>query len=198
MKIFIDIFIGVWAFILGYIWTNHIDKGPDKAKPIEIWQRFPKFILGFVLVFAVSLWLAIGSTPQIEKALPAAAGEANVFRVIFFVLTFFSIGVLSDFRKLWEQGFGKLAAGLSRQPVRLRDLGWLADLLAVLQRLSSRRSRLNGRVIACRSDLRDEISAQKVEPLLPIEKKLIGTSLGLGIVLLIILIAINHFVPVKL
>src|SRR6266704_468693 len=69
VKVFIDIFIGVWAFILGYIWTNHID-----------------------------------------KALPAAAGEANVFRVIFFILTFFSIGVLSDFRKLWQQGFAKLAA----------------------------------------------------------------------------------------
>src|ERR1700681_4114604 len=110
VKIFIDIFIGIWAFILGYIWTNHIDKGPDKAKPAEIWQRFPKFILGFILVFAASLWLALGSTPQIAKALPAAAGEANVFRVIFFVLTFFSIGVLSDFRKLWQQGFGKLAA----------------------------------------------------------------------------------------
>src|SRR5579859_4559400 len=110
VKIFIDIFIGIWAFILGYIWTNHIDKGPDKAKPSEIWQRFPKFILGFIFVFAVSLWLAVGSTPQIAKALPAAAGEANVFRVIFFVLTFFSIGVLSDFRKLWQQGFGKLAA----------------------------------------------------------------------------------------
>jgi uncharacterized membrane protein YadS len=110
VKVFIDIFIGVWAFILGYIWTNHIDKGPDKAKPIEIWQRFPKFILGFLLVFAFSLWLAMGSTPAIAKALPAAAGEANVFRVIFFILTFFSIGVLSDFRKLWQQGFGKLAA----------------------------------------------------------------------------------------
>jgi hypothetical protein len=110
VKIFIDIFIGIWAFILGYIWTNHIDKGPDKAKPSEIWQRFPKFILGFIFVFAVSLWLALGSTPGIAKALPAAAGEANVFRVIFFVLTFFSIGVLSDFRKLWQQGFGKLAA----------------------------------------------------------------------------------------
>ncbi len=109
-KIFIDIFIGIWAFILGYIWTNHINKGPDRARPLEIWQRFPKFILGFILVFAVSLWLALGSTPQIAKALPAAAGEANVFRVIFFVLTFFSIGVLSDFRKLWQQGFGKLAA----------------------------------------------------------------------------------------
>jgi uncharacterized membrane protein YadS len=110
VKIFIDIFIGIWAFILGYIWTNHIDKGPDRAKPSEIWQRFPKFILGFIFVFAVSLWLAVGSTPEIAKALPGAAGEANVFRVIFFILTFFSIGVLSDFRKLWQQGFGKLAA----------------------------------------------------------------------------------------
>ena len=110
VKIFIDIFIGIWAFILGYIWTNHIDKGPDKARLSEIWQRFPKFILGFIFVFAVSLWLAVGSTPEIAKALPAAAGEANVFRVIFFILTFFSIGVLSDFRKLWQQGFGKLAA----------------------------------------------------------------------------------------
>ncbi len=110
VKVFIDIFIGVWAFILGYIWTNYIDKGADKAKPGEIWQRFPKFILGFVVVFAISLYLALGTTPEIAKALPNAAGEANVFRVIFFILTFFSIGVLSDFRKLWQQGFGKLAA----------------------------------------------------------------------------------------
>jgi hypothetical protein len=36
------------------------------------------------------------------------------------------------------------------------------------------------------------------EPLLPVEKKLIGWSLGLGLVLLVILIALNHFVPIKL
>jgi hypothetical protein len=47
-------------------------------------------------------------------------------------------------------------------------------------------------------DLKNEISAKEVEPLLPVEKKLIGFSLGLGIVLLVILIAINHFVPIKL
>jgi len=46
-------------------------------------------------------------------------------------------------------------------------------------------------------DLRNELNAP-VEPLLPIEKKLIGFSLGLGIALLVILIAINHFVPIKL
>jgi hypothetical protein len=48
------------------------------------------------------------------------------------------------------------------------------------------------------SNLRDEIATAEVEPLLPIEKKLIGYSLGLGIFLLIVLIAFNHFVPIKL
>jgi len=48
------------------------------------------------------------------------------------------------------------------------------------------------------SDIEKEINAAEVEPLLPIEKKLIGWSLGLGIVLLVILIAINHFFPIKL
>ncbi len=50
VKVFIDIFIGIWAFILGYIWTNHINpKDGEKARAGEIWQRFPKFILGFIL-----------------------------------------------------------------------------------------------------------------------------------------------------
>jgi len=46
-------------------------------------------------------------------------------------------------------------------------------------------------------DLRDEITAP-AEPLLPIEKKLIGFSLGLGLALLAVLIAVNHFFPIKL
>ena len=37
-------------------------------------------------------------------------GQANTFRGIFFVLTFFTIGVMTNFRKLWEEGIGKLAA----------------------------------------------------------------------------------------
>ena len=32
VKVFIDIFIGVWAFILAYIWTNHINVKPDAEK----------------------------------------------------------------------------------------------------------------------------------------------------------------------
>jgi hypothetical protein len=34
------------------------------------------------------------------------------------------------------------------------------------------------------------------EPLLPIEKKLIGWSLGLGLALLALLVVINWFVPI--
>jgi uncharacterized membrane protein YadS len=112
IKVFIDIFIGIWAFVLGYIWTNHINVTPDqdKAKAREIWQRFPKFIIGFVITFAVGLYLALGTPADIAKKVPAAIGEANTFRVIFFILTFFSIGVLSNFKTLWQEGFGKLAA----------------------------------------------------------------------------------------
>ncbi len=47
-------------------------------------------------------------------------------------------------------------------------------------------------------DLKNELNAAEVEPLLPIEKKLIGWSLGLGIALLAVLIAINHFVPIQI
>jgi uncharacterized membrane protein YadS len=110
VKVCIDIFIGIWAFVLGYIWTNHINASPDKARAVEIWQRFPKFILGFVATFAVGLYLALGTPASVAAKVPAAIGEANTFRVIFFILTFFSIGVLSNFRKLWQEGIGRLAA----------------------------------------------------------------------------------------
>jgi hypothetical protein len=46
------------------------------------------------------------------------------------------------------------------------------------------------------SDLRGELNQAAVEPLLPIEKKLIGWSLSLGLVLLVVLAAINHLFPI--
>ena len=45
-------------------------------------------------------------------------------------------------------------------------------------------------------NLREELSNAPVEPLLPIEKKLIGWSLGVGITLLAVLIAVNYFFPI--
>ena len=110
IKVFIDIFIGIWAFILGYIWTNHINRTADKASAWEIWQRFPKFVIGFLITFVVGLYLALATPADIAAKVPAAMGEANTLRVVFFILTFFSIGVLSNFKKLWQEGIGRLAA----------------------------------------------------------------------------------------
>ncbi len=45
-------------------------------------------------------------------------------------------------------------------------------------------------------ELRDELKAP-AEPLLPIEKTLIGWSLGIGVTLLVLLAIINHFLPVS-
>jgi uncharacterized membrane protein YadS len=111
VKIFIDIFIGIWAFVLAYIWTKHINvRDGDQVRVMEIWERFPKFILGYVLTFVVILVIALGATPEFAAKIKVAMGQANTFRGIFFVLTFFTIGVLSDFRKLWAEGIGRLAA----------------------------------------------------------------------------------------
>ena len=44
----------------------------------------------------------------------------------------------------------------------------------------------------------NDVPGNQVEPLLPIEKKLIGWSLGLGIALLIILAIVNELIPAQL
>ncbi len=48
------------------------------------------------------------------------------------------------------------------------------------------------------TDLREDLRTTPVEPLLPVEKKLIVWSLSLGLTLLVVLAAINHFFPVTL
>ncbi len=110
VKVFIDVFIGVWAFILAVIWTSAIERRPgERVSPRQIWDRFPKFVIGYVFTFLVILLVGLAAPGSLGKA-KAAMGEANVFRGIFFVMTFFTIGALSNFSKLWEEGLGRLAA----------------------------------------------------------------------------------------
>ncbi|MEI9915027.1 MAG: putative sulfate exporter family transporter [Methylovirgula sp.] len=66
------------------------------------------------------------SKPSLTKQVSSASPSSS--------LTFFSIGVLSNFRRLWADGLGKLAAGLFRQPVRLRHLGRPVHLVDFLPR----------------------------------------------------------------
>ncbi len=110
VKVFIDIMIGVWAFVLAWVWAAKIERRCDrKVGVIEIWQRFPKFVLGYVATFLFVL--ALGAMlPGLLPKIKSSMGQANIFRGIFFVLTFFTIGVVSNFRRLWQEGIAKLAA----------------------------------------------------------------------------------------
>ncbi len=109
VKVFIDVFICIWACILAWIWSAKIERREGERVALgQIWSRFPKFILGYLATFAGVMLIGVALPGLLGKA-KTAMGQANVFRGIFFVMTFFTIGVVSDFRKLWEEGIGKLA-----------------------------------------------------------------------------------------
>ena len=112
-KVFIDIFIGVWSFILAVVWSvYHLNDpkaaaGSGRVSKGEIWNRFPKFILGFVLAL-VGIFLAGWAHPSIVAGAKAGAGQANLLRAVFFGLCFFSIGLVTNVRKLWKAGLGRV------------------------------------------------------------------------------------------
>lgn len=109
VKVFIDLFIGVWAVILGTLWSWKIDQNPNKRLPVaDIWQRFPKFVFGYALAFAGFMFIGMRQ-PELLKDLKASTDQTDVFRKLFFVLTFFAIGLNANFRKLWAEGLGRLA-----------------------------------------------------------------------------------------
>lgn len=113
-KVFIDVFIGVWSFILAIIWSIYHLNTPGSAKDSsakvskrEIWDRFPKFIIGFVASLVV-IFIAGYANPDIVSNAKAGAGQANLLRAIFFGLCFFSIGLVTNIRKLWNAGLGRV------------------------------------------------------------------------------------------
>jgi uncharacterized membrane protein YadS len=109
VKVFIDVFIGVWSFLLAWIWSTKIEPGRERAGARHLWDRFPKFVFGYLATFGVVMILGL-SRPALVPQIKAGVAEANIFRGIFFVMTFFTIGVVSNFRKLWEAGIARLAA----------------------------------------------------------------------------------------
>lgn len=114
-KLFIDVFIGIWAFILAGVWSvyrlnNRGEEGQTyKVSKLEIWDRFPKFVLGFIATFLI-LFIAGLLSPSIVKAADAGATQANLLRSLFFGLCFFSIGLITNVRRLWNEGLGRIVS----------------------------------------------------------------------------------------
>jgi len=109
VKIFIDVFIGIWAVVLSVIWSWKIEPKPGGRLPLrEIWERFPKFVFGYALTFGA--FFAVGlAHKDVIPDLKRGTDQADVFRRLFFVLTFFSIGLATNVRRLWAEGLGRLA-----------------------------------------------------------------------------------------
>jgi uncharacterized membrane protein YadS len=108
-KLWIDVFIGVWAFVLALVWIKRVDNraGAVSIGASEIWFRFPKFVIGYFV--ACLSYLAIATAwPDVRAALAAGAGVASgPMRTMLFMLTFVAMGAVTDFAKL--KGMARLA-----------------------------------------------------------------------------------------
>ena len=116
-KIWIDMFIGLWAFILALVWVYKIEAREGERVPFsEVWFRFPKFVIGYFVAWFVYLGIFFGpgqgGAPEGMAVLKAAkAGAVPVekgMRKLFFMLTFMSLGIITDFKQLHEAKFGKM------------------------------------------------------------------------------------------
>jgi uncharacterized integral membrane protein (TIGR00698 family) len=106
VKMIQNVLIGVLAFIIAVLWVTRVERDPNgpKPSPMEIWYRFPKFIVGFVaasIIFSFILTPALGSE-SVAKLLKISKS----FRGYFFCLAFVSIGLESNFKDLGKQLVG--------------------------------------------------------------------------------------------
>ncbi|MEG2173696.1 MAG: putative sulfate exporter family transporter [Desulfovibrionaceae bacterium] len=110
VKIFIDVFIGIWSLVLAWIWCTKFEKtdGERTMTWSDVWARFPRFVLGYIFTFLLLLVICLQS-PELHQLGKGISKSINAFRTIFFLLTFFSIGMVSNFHKLMEEGIGRLA-----------------------------------------------------------------------------------------
>ncbi|RLC24231.1 MAG: putative sulfate exporter family transporter [Deltaproteobacteria bacterium] len=108
-KIWIDMFIGLWAFVLAIVWVYRVDRRPGEVVPIsEVWHRFPKFVLGYFATWVVYLIILFVLPDLVENAKVGAVPVEKGMRKLFFMLTFTSIGIITNFKKLIEAKFGKM------------------------------------------------------------------------------------------
>ncbi|MFN4132235.1 MAG: putative sulfate exporter family transporter, partial [Caldimicrobium sp.] len=74
-KLFIDIFISIWAFLLAYIWCAYVECAPgEKVSIKEIWRRFPKFVLAYFIGFIVILLISAPHAPKVKAFEEQAKG----------------------------------------------------------------------------------------------------------------------------
>ncbi len=108
-----DIWIGIWAFVLALISTMKWErKAGQKPNPAEIWWRFPKFVIGFVIASLIITFISQDySFADYNKLVkPELVGPVKTLRTWAFIFCFFSIGLTTRFRELAAAGIKPFTA----------------------------------------------------------------------------------------
>ncbi len=104
VKMIQNVLIGVIAFGVAIYWCAKVDCAPgQKVPPVEIWHRFPKFVIGFITASIIFSLLYESLGKDVGYALidhGAIRGMSKIFRGWFFCLAFASIGLATNFREL--------------------------------------------------------------------------------------------------
>ncbi|MGA3302357.1 MAG: putative sulfate exporter family transporter [Methylovirgula sp.] len=113
-----DVWIGIWAFVLAIISTTRWEPAATGRKPdaAEIWWRFPKFIIGFLIASIIITLVARNYTQAAytKQVTPVLAGPIKDLRTWAFIFAFLSIGFTTRFRELAHAGlkpFGAFSIG---------------------------------------------------------------------------------------
>ena len=90
--------------VLGYAiyWASKGQAAEVKNKGAFLWKKFPKFILGFLLISLLAT-LGVFAKPQLTSL-------ANLSRWAF-LLTFAGVGLRTNLRELGRQGWRPFAVG---------------------------------------------------------------------------------------
>ena len=128
VKMIQNVLIGVLAFAIALYWVTRVDRQPgQKADVREIWYRFPKFVIGFVVA---SLFFSLVVVPLTQGDFTLVESTyinpvTKVLRGWFFCLAFVAIGLESNFRDL----AGSMEGG---KPLTLYVVGQSFNLVLTL------------------------------------------------------------------
>jgi uncharacterized integral membrane protein (TIGR00698 family) len=103
-----DVWIGVWAFVLAIIATTRWESTGVRSKPNagEIWRRFPKFVIGFLIASAIITIVSHGyNYADYKKVLqPSLVAPLQALRTWAFTFAFLAIGLTTRFREFVTVG----------------------------------------------------------------------------------------------
>lgn len=92
-----NVLLGVAAFAISIYWSIKGTKNDIRPSASVLWERFPKFVLGFIAASIVFSFLLDIDTAK------SLSGSARGLRETLFSIAFVSIGLETDFKKV----FGK-------------------------------------------------------------------------------------------